>query len=227
MHYLIFIPNKTGPNRQNLQDVGLGDLLRAGDMPLWMDLSGNGPGDLPGQVWTWPSGAAIPAYLPDQQTWTCHGPYWLGTWNSNRATPKELLRNELVDGPVADLADGQSWGIPNLTKLPAVFALDSEFKPIKVPHPKFGEFVGRCAWATEAVIQFLETRQAPDWAAALEFCAQALAINYRVNLQIAVTLGLFNEKLLPRVMMFAADSERILNVLEDVKKKDAALTPAG
>lgn len=227
MHYLIFIPNKMASNRQNLIDAGLGDLLREGDeMPACADLIGPGPGDLPGQVWTW--GDGIPAYLPDRQTWTPSpdGKYWVGVHDRQPPLPEELLRRFPVDGLTHQMADGREWMLPSVFRLPAVFGYDATGKLAKVPHARYSAFCDECGWAIEEVINGLKGNGL-DWARALRFCVMALGMNYRINEVIAVQLGLFNEAMLPTVMTKVTDVARVYGILDDLKKRTAVLTESG
>ena len=228
MHYLIFIPNKSAANQQHLIDAGLGDLLRPDDeAPLCGDLIGPGPGDLPGQIWAW--GDAIPAYLPDQQTWTADplGRYWLGITTADRPRPAELVRKRFVEGLGTILNDGHEWIIPNVVRLPTVFGLDANAQPTRVAHPRYKKFVDECGWAFQAVVDVLLNKTEPDWQRSLDFVVMALAINYRINREIAIHLGILDESILHTLMAKATDAPRIREIIEEIKKKAAASTASG
>lgn len=227
MHYLIFIPNKFASNRQNLIDAGLGDLLREGDeMPACGDLVGPGPGDLPGQVWTW--GDGIPAYLPDRQTWTEGrlGQYWFGVETAKPPTPDELLRRNPVEGLTQLLADGREWMLPSVFRLPAVFGFDGRGEVAKVPHPRYASFCDECGWAIEAVIGGLKG-DVLDWQRAFQFAVSALSINYRINAAVAIHLGLLNDGLLPTLLAKTSDVTRVYQIMDDLKKRTTVLPENG
>lgn len=228
MHYLIFIPHKQAANQQHLIDAGLADLVRRDDeQPLCNDLVGPGPGDLPGQIWSW--GDGIPAYLPDRQTWTADPlkRYWLGITNDDPPKPTELVRKRPVDGLGTVLGDGNEWVIPSVVMLPAVFDLDAQAKPIKVPHPRYKSFVDECGWALQAVIDALLQVAEPDWRRSLAFVVTALGINYRINQEIAIRLGILDESVLHTLMAKATDAPRIRDLMDQLKKKDIASIPSG
>jgi hypothetical protein len=228
MHYLIFIPNKIGPNKNHLKEVGLPELVQPGDSPaLWADLIGRGPGDQPGQIWTW--GDQIPAYLPDQQTWVedKKGRYWYGFSTSSPPTPTDLLRQNPIDGVSIELADGHKWTVPNVTRLPAVFDLDDQDEPVMLPHPRFRAFAEECGWALEVVTADLQGGVSPDWKRSLDFAAMALSQNYRLNRSIAIRLGMLSEATVPQVLMQAVDVPKLRLIMEDLKKKEAASIESG
>lgn len=228
MHYLIFIPNKAAANKQNLIDAGLGDLLREGDVsPMCADLVGRGPGDLPGQIWTW--GNAIPAYLPDQQTWTAakQGGYWVGVNNGQPPTPEDLQRKQIVDGLVQEMADGNQWILPNVLTLPAVYAEDDQGEVIRVPHKRYQKFVDEASWALQSCFDVIEMRSKPDWRRGLDFVVQALCINYRVNRSIVLQLGIIDDARLYTCMAKATDAAAIRELLEELKKKASVSNPGG
>lgn len=228
MHYLIFIPNKFAANQRHLIDAGLADLVRPDDdQPLCGDLVGPGPGDKPGQVWSW--GDAIPVYLPDQQTWTPDplGRYWFGITNGSPPTAGDLFRKTMVKGLGTTLCDGNEWIIPAMLLLPAVYDLDEQAKPIKVPHPRYRAFVDECGWALQAVMDALQDQGEPDWQRALAFVVAALGINYRINQEIAIRLGILDERILPTLMAKATDAARVRSLMDELKKKATASTPPG
>lgn len=219
MHYLIFIPNKSGPSRSNLRDAGLGDLLRVGDdLPAWADLDGRGPGGQTGQIWTWNES---PVYLPEQQTWTAdkRGRYWFGINTAKPPRAVELLRRNPVAGLMQTMADGSEWQIPNVLNLPAVFDIDENDEPIKVPSKPYKPFADDCAWALEAVINAVGHGVEPDWVRVFKFAVDALSVNYRVNRQIVAWLGLLDDTLIHTIAAKATDADRIRQVLDDLKKK--------
>jgi hypothetical protein len=228
MHYLIFIPHKHAANRQHLIDAGLADLVRPDDeQPLCNDLVGPGPGDLPGQIWSW--GEGIPAYLPERQTWTKDplGRYWLGITNGDPPKPTELVRKRPVEGLGTVLGDGQEWVIPNVVRLPTVFDLDAQAKPIRVPHPRYKAFVDECGWAFQSVVDVLLKTAEPEWQRSLDFVVMALGINYRLTKEIAIRLGFLDESVLHTLMAKATDAPRIRELIDELKKKAAASTLSG
>lgn len=228
MHYLIFIPHKQAANQQHLIDAGLGDLLRPDDeSPLCGDLIGPGPGDLPGQIWSW--GGAVPAYLPDQQTWTAvkKGQFFFGVSNNSPPEAKEMMRRRPVDGLTHVMGDGNSWIIPSVFRLPAVFDIDEAGELTKKPHPRFNAFVDECNWALDNVLAGVVDLDQLDWKRGFQFVVMALAINYRVTWEIAVLLGIVEENAIPTLMAKATDADRVRKVMDDLNKKKAVLTPNG
>ena len=228
-HYLLFLPNKRGPSRQNLSDVGLGDLLLTGDDPhAWSDLDGHGPGETPGgQIVTWND---PPVYQPTQQTWrqSKSGQYWFGTWNGKPTKPQDIQRRHPIKGLMQTLLDGQDWQLPNVTQLPSVFDLDAKGEPVRVATAPYSAFADECLWVCDAVITAIETGIEPDdWKRIFKFAVWCLTVNYRVNAQIAVWLGLLDDTLIHTIAAKATDAARIRDVIEELKKKDVASTAAG
>lgn len=214
MHYLVFIPNKQAANRQHLVDAGLGELLMPGDeTPLCADLIGNGPGDQPGQVWAW--GNAVPAYLPDRQDWTPakSGKFWLGIFKQDPIKPDDLLRKKSIHGTFQRLQDGQDWLIPNCTRVLHVFDMDEAGQVIRVPHKDFRPFVDECDWAAETIDRIVTTNEPSevDWRRMCSVSVQALQINYRLNLTIALQLGLLGEDDPLRIMARAINRAKLTN----------------
>lgn len=226
-HYLLFLPDKTGPSRQNLISLGLGDLLLTGDdIHAWSDLDGRGPGDVRGQIVTWND---APVYQPDQQTWrqAANGLYWFGTWNGKPTKPEDIQRRRPVAGLTQALKDGRDWQLPNVVNLPCTFDLDPSGEPVRVAAAPYSEFAAECAWAASAVVDAIENRIEPDWKRIFKFAVSCLSVNYRVNAQIAVFLGLLDDSLIHTIAAKCTDTARIQQVIDELKKKDGVSTSAG
>ena len=234
---LIFIPNKTGGDVARLfAEVGLEELLREGDAgPNASDLLSAGPSGERGVVLSW----GVPGYKPDMQTWSpCKpdanrklpaGRFLLGFERSalrpdgEADLPSALARSATVqfDGPLVRLADGNAWRIPNGMRLPYRFGLDDAGHVAKVVRPEYSRIHERTLWAFEAVRGEVAGEQAIDELQGLDYCAFLLGLNYRVNLEVCLALGLFDGAAIGRVMFASTDSEKLIAIADEVKKNAA------
>lgn len=227
-----FLPHKNGSNADHLREVGLDMLLREGDeAPRFADLDGPGPGDKPGQIVSW-SGEGL-SYLPEQQEWyeipACRdrnlpkGRYWIGTLKGIKASPADFVRRNKVDGAAELLlCDGNRWTVPNSASFPMQFGLGDEGEMKKIPRADFVNLFNRTIWAMKLLEQSLNDGSQIDEEQSLDYCVELLSLNYRINREIVLWLGLFDPNNLSQFMMFTTDYIRITEIYEDVKKKALA-----
>ena len=221
MHYVIFIPNKSAANRQNLIDAGLGDLLPKGDeSPMCADLIGRGPGDLPGQVWAW--GDAIPAYLPDRQTWTAdkQGRFWLGITTELPPTPQQIMRRNPIKGPALPLTDGHEWVVPNVEQLPCGFAMDDQGEVIRVPLAPYRHFASECEWALDSITAAAKGEDVTEWLRTFEFAALALSLNYRLHRNLLLMLDPLTEEHPVQITVGAIDRKKFLAAINPQREPE-------
>jgi hypothetical protein len=232
MSLLIFIPGKFGPNLDHLSEVGLADLLRDGDRgPNASDLVHGGPGGAPGVLFSWD----VAQYKPDAQTWQpckpdparglAAGRFWFGSAKDSTPGPDDFLRDApaRLRGFPVELADGREWLVPNGMMLPCRFALDESGQPAKVPTRPVEKIHERTLWAFQAAASWIRGEAEIPWPEALDYAAFMLSLNYRVNLEICLTLELFDEKNLGLLLARSTD----LDTLLAIQKKTAASTSAG
>lgn len=226
-----FIPNKNGSNPQHLIDVGLDMLLRPDDdPPRFADLPGTGPDNLSGQLVSWQSQGL--SYLPDQQDWfeipadtrrkLPKGRYWVGTSKGAIPTPADFARTTMFEGPVEMmLSDGHQWNVPNSAAFPMKFGLGEDGELAKVPRADFKHLFQRTVWAMNLLEQAVLNSEDVDEEQSVDYCVELLSLNYRINREIALWLGLFDPKTITQFMMFTTDYNRITEIYEEVKKKDS------
>lgn len=225
-----FLPHKNGSNQSHLVEAGLEMLLRPGDdSPKFADLPGPGPGELPGQIVSWGNSESL-AYLPEKQDWfeipadsernLPKGRYWIGTLKGAKPLPDNFARNTMIGGEVRMiLGDGQYWEIPNSNLFPMKFGLGDNGEMKKVPRDDYKHIFQRTTWALDLLIKSIENDQPVDEAEAVEYCVEILSMNYRLNREIVLWLGLLEPTLLTQFMAYTTEVDRITEIYEEVKKK--------
>jgi len=176
-----------------------------------------------------------PGYLPNSQTWKqspC-GRYWLGWETENPPTEAELARNRQLTGRAAVLVPATDDKPAELFVIPNTFAqlarmkknVDGQWEPsAEYIHDELQAKAAPMMVMLEATIEreFLIEQAAADgedaqhippdtWDdnAALDFVAELLAINYRVNDFILGELGLLIQERAPLMIGLATDYERL------------------
>lgn len=225
-----FLPHKNGSNSTHLIEAGLEQLLRSGDdVPKFADLPGTGPGDLPGQIVTWGSSESL-AYLPEKQDWyeipadpvrgLPKGRYWIGKLKGEKPLPDDFARNTMIAGEVRMvLGDGQYWEIPNSNLFPMKFGLGENGEMVKVPRDDYRHVFKRTTWALDLLINSIQNNEPIDEEEAVTYCVEILSMNYRINREIVLWLGLLEPTLLTQFMSFTTEVDRITEIYEEVKKK--------
>lgn len=220
----LFLPGKIAGTTQNLIDAGLGQLLRPDDdQPGCCDLVGPGPGGLAGQVWSW--GAAC--YAPEKQTWhkARGADYWYG-FDNDQPPHAALARRKQYGGRVS--IDGV-WDVPSVDQVPHKIDLDPAGQLVRLPDGPYTEFADEAGQLLQVFADFGRNEQDPaefNWQRQAAFVVSALALNYRINLEIATRLGLLRDvDLWPLILRIgvAADVRAIFADLE--KKRGAAAAP--
>ena len=216
MIYSIFIPGRTGADKSHLAAVGLADLFRSGDAAAVCADVLAGPRGQTGQIWTWQEGTNIAAYQPDRQQWEpctadptaglAAGRFWWG-FTDGPVTELDLQRKSAVKGKSIELR-GESWVVPNVAFLPQVFGFDAAGVVMKCADPEFKQFVADCEWAGKV----LKGESVPDWKLELEVAVRILAVNYRINLELAVRLDLLTPDILTSVILRAMDQQELLAI---------------
>jgi hypothetical protein len=212
MHYQIYLPGSNGADPGQLAAVGLGDLLRPyDDAPMWFPVDGGPDGR---------ADADDVRHLPA-------GRYWYGVDRRLPVTPDCLRRRRTVDGlsPLV-LLDGQAWVFPNVLCLPARVVLDRG-RLAEAPRPEWQPIADRGQWALEMLLANLTADTPVPWPEAYRYCAEMLGVNYRVDLEICVRLGLFDRDNLATAISRTLDVARIKSVLDDLEKKNGAVTLPG
>lgn len=237
MIYSIYIPGKSGANKRHLADVGLAELLRDGDASaICTDLLA-GPDGQPGQIWTWDEGKNIAAYQPDRQRWEPSYPdpglnlpagrFWWG-FSTEPLTETDLRRGNVIDGKSITLR-GEQWLVPNVLNLPETFAFDSTGQVVRQPIAAFRPFVEDCEWAISQILEVTGGPPSMDvWRRELDVAVRFLAVNYRINRELAVRLELLKPEELFQVILRGLDQQRLRSLMDALKNPEGgAQTPAG
>lgn len=227
-----FLPNKNGTNPQNLIDVGLDILIRDGDEgPKFADLAGTGPGDQPGQIVSW-SGECL-AYLPEKQDWIPALPdperglpaerYWIGKSKGSTPGPLNLARADSAtfDGIPIELGDGNIWVLPNAFRLPHYLGYNEAGEYDRFPVKECMPIYKRTLWALEHAQAVFRKETDFDHKQTFKYVSEMLAVNYRICPQLVSMLQLFNDTNLFRAMCNTTDVEQLIQIQEDLKKKDS------
>jgi hypothetical protein len=226
MHFAIFIPAIVGANPQHLVPVGLGELLRTGDPgPQMAEIPDRGPNGGPGLLFTWGVNAAFrPGELKwqpakaDKAAGLNAGRFWWGYDPKNPPTPEDLKRKVQLSGELLTL-NGQQWLFPNCMKLPHDFILDADGDEVREVQPAYRSIYDRAMWAFNVVKQQVMTREPVPEADCRKYCAEMLALNYRVFRDLIAELRLFNDDNWFAVLARTVDFYSLIEIEAEVKKK--------
>jgi hypothetical protein len=244
-HYSIFIPNIKGANPEHLERVGLGDLLREGESAPAAVECFRGPDNLPGMVFGWPIGAgkSVPLGNFPQIKWTPNhdSKFWIGVDPADPPQPIDLIRHVTIIGSQVTLGDGFTWNMPTLSRLPSNFALNSEGELTQTVKAEFERlYESSISVVTEILRQFdmveLIREKKPELDQyqiqvsvddGLKLIAASLAINYRINFEIAIMLGLFDQAAAARALIELVELRELKIVKDQKKNLDPVTIPAG
>jgi len=244
MHYAIFIPQKTSPNNDCLDELGLAG-LHDGTGPMWVLLD-NGPGGGSGMLASWlPSERqSIESYDASRQSWTEFDGYWIGVDKEHPPTSVDLVRENIHHGNAAILADDDGWMIPVVEFLPHRHGIDhsngqhvrhirDEYKSYADDVDKFANYMlsqletvellacdderSKTILAQLKVNKVEDVRINVSVAEGWLFCVKALAMNYRVCEAVVDVLGLVGDTEMVRIVWSAMEIDQHLG--EVVKKK--------
>jgi hypothetical protein len=220
----IFIPNKTGCNLDYLREVGLEQLLRDGDsMPMAVDVISNGPGGGGGIVFYWMRSTKLPGYHPEQQSWHAAKPDTSRNLPAARFyvsvdgdTPDTLLRDEAarLPGYFAELADGREWAIPNSAMLPFLFGIGDQGEIVRLPKRSVAPVAERMGWAFDSLERMLRDGAEVPWEEGISYAAEMLSLNYRLNRELCLLLGLLDSQSVGRILRFSIDAKTLQAKLE-------------
>lgn len=251
-HYLIFIPGVSHCDPNCLRDVGLGGLLRDDENAPEMVQCDRGPSGEKGSLLTWRSGD--PNHDPkmlihDRQSWIAAPAiddlpaerFWIGTDLDNPVQPRDLLRSHAFTGATVTMADGNSWMMPTMSRLPNRYKLQDGgeiTKAIKEEYQHFYEMGMRVV--SELMQQFSEIEMVRDRIEGIEehsipveakdgmkLVASALALNYRVTWELAFMLELLDESSGAMALMAFCELPEIRQSIVQKKTLDPILINVG
>jgi hypothetical protein len=222
----LFFPNKiAGVAKERFAEAGVLGLLRPDDdQPGCCDLVGPGPGGQNGQVWSW--GAA--KYTPDSQTWhpARGADYWYG-FDRDQPPHVALARRRQYDGRgvVAGV-----WQLPSVDHVPHKIDLDAQGDLVRLPDTAYADFADEAGQLLNVFADFGRNQLDPgefNWQRQATFVVSALALNYRINLEIATRLGLLTDSDLWTHVLRIGAAETVRAIFADLDKKKAAAAPSG
>jgi hypothetical protein len=240
--FAIYIPGRGGEATKRLASVGAAWALDDGVTAAQTDIFQDGPDGGGGALIYFERGAgdrsALSRYAPAAQTWEPAAPagelaggrFWLGVWNERKPGPDDLQRKTVCDGLPVQLLDGREWLIAVAEYLPKRMRLDRATGAQKLEAlPADMPFIDK----TNAMFTYLvsDEFQSPLDALGkvfqvvipqgLTYAAEALAKNYRVNVDLVDMLGLIGEFEAVKIAAVATGLELIAT--EGEQKKSALL----
>lgn len=256
-HYQIFIEGSHGCNPKCLIPVGLGDLLRDDESSPEMVDCPRGPNGRSGVLLTWRIGDperdpkfmihAGQQWLPaPSMTHPTLGElpaerYWIGVENNRPPQPRDLAREHMIPGCNITLADGFSWMVPTLSRLPNRYQLNDGgeiTRKVKEQYQVFYETGMRVV--AEVMDQFNMIEEVRDkipdideFSIPLEatdgmkLIASALALNYRITWELAFMLDMLDEHSGAMALMTFCELSEIRQSLTQKKTLEPILINVG
>lgn len=251
MHYQIFVPGVQGSDSGILRNVGLGDLLSDTDSGPDAIYVHRGPDGRDGMAFAWRR-ENEPIGMDLNTVWTPApkepdrgleaGRYFLGVRPADPPQPKDLIRRRPIPGHKMTLADGFTWLIPTLGTFPSNLSIDAEgnvVEEVKEQYRayvaqgmvmigdlfgKMDEVIDRMAIAEEDRGQYAMQVTMVD---GLRFIVAALAVNYRVNFEIAMMLQLLDQRSAAETIIRICELGDIAQVVGQKKTLDPITIHAG
>jgi hypothetical protein len=244
-HYTIFIPNVKGADPQHLTRVGLGELLRDGESnPTSLECY-RGPDNQQGMIFAWThlGVKSVPhGNFPNIKWIPSHdSQYWIGVDPEDPPQPMELARKTMIVGSQVTLGDGFTWNLPTLSRFPSNFALNAQGELTQTVKEEYKRlFDSSLSVVTEILRQFdlveLIRDKKPDLDQyqiqvsvddGLKLIAASLSINYRINFEVGIMLGLFDQMSAARALIELVELRELKIVLEQKKNLEPVTIPAG
>ncbi len=234
MHYSLFVPKAMGANPRLLDGVGLGHLLRDGDVsPLLQEMTDKGPDGGPGLLFVWPP--EMPAYVPGQLTWQPAKPdpdnnlpggrFWWGYDPAQPVSSIDLRRKVPLPGRTMPAGD-EYWLMPDILLLPHKFALENDGKEVRRVAASHAAIYERGMWAYDLLKQQIEEVARAPGKELRQYVIEMLSLNYRMFRDLAYHLGLLTDESWFSLACATVDFETLVQIEEDVAKKKQALVTA-
>lgn len=178
----------------------------------------------------------VPGYMPESQTWTQAGNHWIGYEGDEPPRPEHFARAKQVPGYLVPDAHGRSWSIPLIRgldrpygALPCDYQFGPDFLPAEVLRSSYRDLWEESAKMWDAYEE--ESGGVPD-AAAAQFAARCLAINYRLGPAELNLLAECGQTVLDRGNVFqfvggAIDAPAVVEFMRQKKTTPSLPTPAG
>jgi hypothetical protein len=224
-HYVLHFPNETDATPRLLERHGLSALVD--NCSFGLD---KGEGGRQGVMCSWYGVDDMPGPTV-QRNWTqlpgkeC----WMGVEAGRPATPKDLARKQFIPGgQFVVMADGQEWFVPIAAQMPMLWGHDDEGGRIRKPRPEFSGYFEKTQKYYQALVAGIDAAVEAgrdtdiQWPNAFEFCAESLALNYRLTEELACLLGLLDDSAAIRLISTVVCK---LDITEfALKKNDHTLT---
>jgi len=242
MHYQIFLPDVAGSNPKLLGQFGI-ESLATDQQPVMIDLRAFAGTSRSGVLLNWwkddPSTA--PNRYMANWNWIPCDKYWLGTNPDSPPHPDELERTKTYPGNYMTLLDGREWKIPAYTQFDHSFQL-VDGKIARRPAPQWDAYiksmqvVQREIFGALDLLDFLDGKaDRPENASdkptsvkitdGLYIACEALAVNYRINAEIACALGLLDDHVLSSLLCSAIELPEIMATRGEKKNGFHAVIP--
>jgi hypothetical protein len=209
-HHFIFLPQASIPEDKTvhpLTAVGLADHVACADRkPI-----PTGPDGGPGLLYAWLGGQQDKRwhYSEAEQDWTASPPiddlpagrFYVGVWKNSPPSPEELTRPGRAPwGEALTLGDGRTWMLPPADLLPKTYSIAANGQPGGRVKPEYQDLL---AERDSLAVRLLGP---PTMVPPLEvagFLTRCLAVNYRIEITLALHLGLFDEQNIESVLIAA------------------------
>ncbi len=248
--YLIFIKGANSANaKQHLKDFGLSDLGLDGLMSTHVD-AGPNPEKNSGVICGWMNGNSEDPrmQISDSQLWKpmpengnrAEGDVWVGVEPLRPVTPKDLARKQMRPGTKVTLRDSNEWLIPAAQQLPRTLSLGSEGSVEREVEERYRGYFDRAFNAMQQVFRpfgiwndeqgFNTNIEPTDEIKTItiedgtHLAGEALSINYRLNYEVALMLGLLGEQCLVGIIACTFDMPEIFQVESQKKKEEEVVS---
>jgi hypothetical protein len=200
------------------------------------ELIGAGPGGASGCivcVWNGSPPQRAIRYLPDHQDWAPildGSKLWIGLDLIEPVKPSDISRRTTTDGHKVTLSDGGQWLIPVYrdpfggTKLPQDVFYDQSGDvrvEVKREHIERWETCGKL-W--DILTAATEDDMPIGWA--LDYCTDALSVNYRFDRHLQTRTRLIDKQNMGDICQATVDWPLVLEMLEAQKKSEGPLADA-
>lgn len=197
--YQVFIPNVTGARESHLSDVGLHDLMGEGATVADVQKGPDGHRGIcvywvnHNEQWRNPQHlgfhAASQAWSPAKKRGELEaGRFWLGRDVGRAVEPADILKRNYLGGGLVKLSDGQEWLVPVARSLPRGYRLDEDgVQRLQTAKP-YQAFYDQAEHYFNVLMNAKQGQDVP-LGDAFSFAAEALAFNYRINLDVIDWLG--------------------------------------
>ncbi len=248
--YLIFIKGaNTATAKNRLIECGLEDLGIDNLMITHVEQGPNADRNS-GALCGWLKGSSDDPVMivSDSQTWLSlpangnrpEGEVWIGFEKTRPIRPKDLARKQMMPGTNIRLRDGQEWLIPAAQQLPRTLGLGSEGEIQREVETRYRSYFDRAFKAMQEVFRpfgmwndengFKEDIEPTDEIKTItiedgtKLACEALSINYRLNYEVALMLGLLDENCLVGIVACTFDMPDIFQVDQQKKKEEEVVS---